>query len=286
MANDRLGKFYLRIWDMSIVEITEAVGKISKAVRNQNSCQHTSTRKLKLADRSIYWRERDDVDYSQLGYDALVEAIKSSGARSVFMPAGSTPTGIYALMEKHQDPVFDSVVFYQVDEVVSGKKSGLFRQFFEKHLPSYQEQFHYLSDSDEQARVSRCDVSLLGIGVNGHVAFHEPGIIDSFEFGSVQLSDVTLSNLQIDSNDKVLTYGVGTFLKSEKIILLASGNSKAGVLKDAFIDREAILPVAKLFRHGSLHLIADEKALADLKQESGFYAVSGNFHEALPQVMR
>ena len=42
------------------------------------------------------------------------------------------------------------VTFVQVDEVVTGSQKGVFRRFFEEHLPSFAGQFEFLSDNIEK----------------------------------------------------------------------------------------------------------------------------------------
>ena len=58
---------------------------------------------------------------------------------------------------------------------------------------------------------------ILGVGVNGHIAFNEP---DSSLNSKTRI-------IELENKKKALTIGVSTIISSKKIILLASGKSKA-----------------------------------------------------------
>ncbi len=90
-------------------------------------------------------------------------------------------------------------------------------------------------------RIRECggiDIQLLGIGTNGHIGFNEPG--DKFKDGPFA---VKLTQSTIDSNKKyfeavgdtmpeyALTMGIGDIMRSKKIILIATGESKAEAVK-------------------------------------------------------
>ncbi len=91
-------------------------------------------------------------------------------------------------------------------------------------------------------RIRECggiDIQLLGIGTNGHIGFNEPG--DKFADGPFA---VKLTQSTIDSNKKyfeavgdtmpeyALTMGIGDIMRARKIILIATGESKAKAVKE------------------------------------------------------
>ncbi len=91
-------------------------------------------------------------------------------------------------------------------------------------------------------RIRECggiDIQLLGIGTNGHIGFNEPG--DKFKDGPFA---VKLTQSTIDSNKKyfeavgdtmpeyALTMGIGDIMRSKKIVLIATGESKAAAVKE------------------------------------------------------
>ncbi|MCM1544247.1 MAG: glucosamine-6-phosphate deaminase [Ruminococcus sp.] len=76
------------------------------------------------------------------------------------------------------------------------------------------------------------DIQLLGVGRNGHIGFNEPA--DEFTDGpfKVKLTESTIeANRQYFENDDMpgyaLTMGIGDIMKAKKILLIATGESKA-----------------------------------------------------------
>jgi glucosamine-6-phosphate deaminase len=81
------------------------------------------------------------------------------------------------------------------------------------------------------------DISLLGIGINGHIGFNEPGSAFDSRTRVVELSDETRAQNRGYFEDRVMpesaiTVGISTILSSKVIILLASGESKSDAVKD------------------------------------------------------
>eukprot|EP01126_Amoeba_proteus_P035805 TRINITY_DN361_c0_g2_i16.p1 TRINITY_DN361_c0_g2~~TRINITY_DN361_c0_g2_i16.p1 ORF type:complete len:171 (+),score=17.27 TRINITY_DN361_c0_g2_i16:336-848(+) len=89
--------------------------------------------------------------------------------------------------------------------------------------------------------VGGVDLWLLGIGKNGHIAFNEPGCaIDS----RTRLVTLTRSTIQANSDGRffsdpndvprcALTAGIATIKSAKKVVLLATGKNKAGIIKTA-----------------------------------------------------
>lgn len=84
------------------------------------------------------------------------------------------------------------------------------------------------------------DIQVLGIGPNGHIGFNEP---DSSLFLKTHVTDLTEETIKANSrffsneNDvprKAVTMGIGTIMKSKKVILLITGANKAEIAKDFF----------------------------------------------------
>lgn len=81
-------------------------------------------------------------------------------------------------------------------------------------------------------QVGNIDIQLLGIGVNGHIGFNEPGT--SFALGTnvVELTESTrqANKIYFDSIEDVpthaITMGIHTIMQSKKVVLLISGASK------------------------------------------------------------
>lgn len=113
------------------------------------------------------------------------------------------------------------------------------------------------------------DIQLLGIGTNGHIGFNEPS--DTFSDGTfkVKLTDSTIkSNSIYFENDSMpryaLTMGINSIMKAKKIVLIATGDSKANAIK-ATITGEVtpLCPASVLQNHPDAILLID-KAAAEL----------------------
>ena len=81
------------------------------------------------------------------------------------------------------------------------------------------------------------DLQLLGLGANGHIGFNEPG--EALSVGT-HLTDLKESTIEanarfFDSIDdvprKAITMGLGGIMKAKKIMVIASGEGKAEVVK-------------------------------------------------------
>jgi 6-phosphogluconolactonase/glucosamine-6-phosphate isomerase/deaminase len=173
-------------------------------------------------------------------------------AKSIFLPAGQTPMAIYANWESTHPDWLDEKILMQVDDVHSGKQKGMFKNFFLEHLPTYAPRIL----SPEQSGGQVADLAILGLGKNGHVAFHEPGLPESFFYGVIDLSDTTKNTLKLEPDAKGVTYGVGAFLQAKAILLIVSGAGKADAFH-SFLTNTGNSPVNFLRDHPHLTVLAD-----------------------------
>lgn len=181
----------------------------------------------------------------------LESRILAYHATSLFLPAGQTPKPLYQFWENQQPKFLSQLQFFQVDEIVSGSGRGMFHDFFKENLPSQLDRLKTPSESDGKV----ASLGILGLGQNGHVAFHEPHLPSDFLFGEVELEDSTCQNLKVEVGTRALTYGVEAFLQTEALLLLVSGDGKEKVFQD-FISCRGDQPVNQLLEHSDLTVIA------------------------------
>ena len=117
------------------------------------------------------------------------------------------------------------------------------------------------------AELGGIDMQLLGVGNNGHIAFNEPNNELSSGTHIISLTDNTIeANARFFDNiddvpRKAITMGVGGIMKAKKIILIASGESKAEAIKGIFSGKITTAnPATMLQMHRDVTVIVDEAA--------------------------
>lgn len=142
------------------------------------------------------------------------------------------------------------------------------------HIPNGMEQ-----DSEKECNryseliksLGGIDLQLLGIGHNGHIGFNEPS--DSFE-KQVHCVDLTESTIEAnkrffesaeDVPRQAYTMGIKTIMQAKKILVVASGEDKAQIVKEAFFGHiTPYVPASVLQLHNDVTLVADEAALSKI----------------------
>lgn len=113
------------------------------------------------------------------------------------------------------------------------------------------------------------DLQLLGLGVNGHIGFNEPG--DEFVKGThrVELTDITVkANARFFENESQVpraayTMGILDIIQADRVVMVANGENKAQAVKDSFWGPVTPrVPASILQLHPDFTLVADEAALS------------------------
>jgi 6-phosphogluconolactonase/glucosamine-6-phosphate isomerase/deaminase len=182
------------------------------------------------------------------------DSIARYHARSIFVPAGATPTDLYARWSKDKPTSLDGIRLLQIDDVATGKRSGMFREFLLEHLPHHAHQLVEIGDADGFA-----DLAILGLGLNGHVAFHEPGLPASFYSGCVRLGATTCESLDLEPGAWGITYGVAAFMRAKAILMIVKGSAKCDVL-ERLMKSDPALPAAALIAHPDFTILCDRAA--------------------------
>lgn len=109
-------------------------------------------------------------------------------------------------------------------------------------------------------------IQILGLGVNGHIAFNEPGTSVKSRTRKVEIDKTTRqANSRFFGNDvkKVpkyaLTMGIETILEAKKIFLIATGQTKIPILKKLMhLDHpHEDIPASYLLAHHDLTVFTD-----------------------------
>ncbi|MCC7403959.1 MAG: 6-phosphogluconolactonase [Bdellovibrionales bacterium] len=176
------------------------------------------------------------------------------GHRTYYLPAGKTPTPLYEYWEKTRPAFLAQSHLIQIDDVVSSPHHGLFAKFFIEHLPHYQSRFV----SGDQ--YTQGDVAVLGLGLNGHLGFHEPGLPWALYQACVPLCNETCDTLKIPRGSWGVTYGLSAILSTAKVLLLVNGASKRKILRQV-LDAKIDVPATRLLKeHPHVVVLADQEA--------------------------
>ena len=208
------------------------------------------------------------------------------------LATGSTPIGLYKqLIEwyRNGDLDFSGVRTVNLDEYkgISRENDQSYYYFMHQnlfdhvnipagntHLPDGME-----PDSEKECRryeeliqsMGSVDLQLLGIGHNGHIGFNEPA--DAFDklVHCVNLTQSTIeANKRFFASAKEVprqayTMGIQTIMRSKKILIIANGEGKADIVRDAFFGPiTPMVPASVLQLHNDVTLVADEAALSKI----------------------
>ncbi len=112
------------------------------------------------------------------------------------------------------------------------------------------------------------DLAVLGLGPNGHLGFNEPGSPLDCRTRQVSLTPESIrSNAaywgsEADVPAEAFTLGLGTLRESRSLILIASGEAKAGILAKTLDDPISTdVPATSIRLHPNSIVIADRAAL-------------------------
>ncbi|MFW7380740.1 MAG: 6-phosphogluconolactonase [Oligoflexus sp.] len=200
--------------------------------------------------KTVFFKQPDQ--WIDASWQWLKETIEVYGIKTFFLPAGASPQGLYAKMEAIKPDFLNDIKFIQVDDILSGGSRGRFRRNFEEQLPSYTKQIHFIDQGERQA-----EAAILGLGLNGHVAFHEPHLPENFQFGEITLSSETCQNLQVSPGTKGLSYGLGHFLGCRRILVLVNGSHKRPILQRTLAG-DPDIPASRFLQHADTTVLALE----------------------------
>lgn len=112
------------------------------------------------------------------------------------------------------------------------------------------------------------DCQILGLGMNGHIGFNEPGTALESRCHVVALTPCTLSHNAVHLGGGVMpthamTAGIATILEARCVLMLVSGAEKAAALNRFFTtDISSEFPASFLRNHAHVTVMADAAAVA------------------------
>lgn len=222
----------------------------------------------------------------------VVRTIRQHPELVIGLPTGQTPQGTYRELVGFYDQGrvdLSRITSFNIDEYLDlplGHPAS-FAAYMEKsvwshvhldptrrHIPS--------SAPDDPAEECRryerkireaggLDLTILGLGVNGHIGFNEPGTDWALPThvttltASTRLRQISFGGFNGACPKRAITMGVSTIRSSRTVLLLASGSEKAPALERSLRAAPSIdCPASALQTHENLLVVADYGALGTL----------------------
>ena len=208
---------------------------------------------------------------------------------------GSTPLGVYRYFIDNyqaQKVSFRQVKAFNLDEYVgltpshprsfaSAMKNELF-----SHIDILPENINALDGSKEDM-IQACqryeslidanpiDIQILGIGMDGHIAYNEPGspldgachVVDLHQESIESSLDYGFDHIE-DVPTQGVTQGIGTIMKAKQLIMMAKGEKKADLVKRMIYGEvTSDFPSSIIQRHPNVIVCLDRSAASQLKEE-------------------
>jgi glucosamine-6-phosphate deaminase len=225
----------------------------------------------------------------------LIRTNDAAGRATVLgLATGSTPVRLYReLIRLHREEglSFRRVISFNLDEYYGLQPSHpesysqfMAGQLFDHidivkenaHVPDgtvpRTEVFSWCRQYEEKIRAAGgLDLQILGIGRTGHIGFNEPGSGRDSRTRLVTLDSLTRRDAARDFLGEAhvprhaITMGVGTILEARRLVLLAWGEAKAGVIAQA-VEGPATdaLPASFLQGHPQVSFVIDHAAASAL----------------------
>ena len=117
------------------------------------------------------------------------------------------------------------------------------------------------------------DLMLVGVGVNGHIGFNEPGADIGSGAHIAQLEEITKSVGQKYFNEEVainkgMTLGLKQVMNARTLIMMANGKKKAPVVSRVLNENISTdFPASLLRQHNHSLLMVDEEAASELEKQ-------------------
>jgi glucosamine-6-phosphate deaminase len=225
---------------------------------------------------------------------ALARLLASQPELVLGLPTGRTPIPLYrCLVELFRSGRvdFSRATTFNLDEFVgiSRRDPCSYRAFMQRHLFDHVnlalEHIHFLNGTAADAarecaryeraieRAGGIDLQILGLGTNGHIGFNEPGPALIAGTHRTRLSAATRrANAGLFGGRlpavprEALSMGMATILHARRIVLVATGASKASsvarMLRGAVTPR---LPASFLQLHRHAEVWLDRAAAAKIR---------------------
>ena len=233
----------------------------------------------------------DNEQLSAAAADIILSLLKENPTAVLCLATGDTPKLAYELVVKKaaaENVDFSQCYFVALDEWVGIEPTneGSCRDFLQRTLFTplkiSEAQIHFFdglsTDLESECRKmdeviaakNGIDLMLVGVGMNGHIGFNEPGVSTNLMAHVIELDEITTSVGQkyFQQNTKLshgITLGLIHILQSRKLILMANGSKKSAVIKKVVQDPVGTaVPASYIREHANGIVMVDKEAASQL----------------------
>ena len=225
----------------------------------------------------------------------IIDYINNHENSVIGFATGSTPLGVYHyFIEEYKkgNVDFSKIKAFNLDEYVGVEKSHplsfatAMKTALFSHINVKEENIHALNGAceDMDAECARyekliedtpIDIQILGIGMDGHIAYNEPGspldglthtvdlfnesIESSLDYGFTDVNDVPRRGV---------TQGVGTIMRAKTLVMMAKGEKKAKLVERMLYGKvSSDFPSSVIQNHEHVIVVLDKEAAKYVKGE-------------------
>ena len=208
--------------------------------------------------------------------DFMADRIKSNPQMLLCPATGNSPTGAYRQLAERKAEIDTSLLkVIKLDEwaALPMDQVGSCEHYLQRHLlqplavtPENYTGFNSLA-ADAQAECDRIqqylnaqgpiDLCILGLGLNGHIAFNDPSGALQPDVHLAQLSEASLAHSMVQDTTGLThgyTLGMADILKAKTILLIVNGRHKHDIFQ-RLMQKEinTQLPASLLWLHANAY---------------------------------
>ena len=227
----------------------------------------------------------DYKDLSAKTAQKVAEYITANPDALICFAAGNTPLGVFSELVSMQDrgEIDLSACYYiGLDEWVglgindAGSCACVMHEALYNYIPKERVLMFDGLAEDVNGECRRVEdwinehggigFALLGIGMNGHIGFNEPGTPDAEGCFAVVLDDVTKSvSKKYFGRERDVEFGITigwrTLFNADEVVLMASGSEKAQIVKKSLQGEiTPTVPASLMQKHSNLTFMLDKDA--------------------------
>ena len=225
----------------------------------------------------------------------LIRKKQKEGKNAVLgLATGSSPKKVYTElinMHKNEGLSFKNVITFNLDEYYPMQPDALqsYVRFMKEqlfdHIDIPKENYNipdgtlpvekikeYCHEYEKKIEsLGGLDFQLLGIGRNGHIGFNEPGSHENSRTRLMTLDLTTRIDAALDFGGlskvprRAITMGIDPIMKAKRVVLIAWGEHKAKMIKQAVEGAVTeTIPASYLQGHTNVQFVIDEACAAEL----------------------